>query len=154
MWVLEEYLYLAAVAVDDDDDLMWLCKTKMPSLSDRIDHLAATAKAIRTSAAVIAPSKDNTAPAAIPFTCAVLDTALGDLIRDIDASELGLFTIVPAPDADVRKQPDNGARRGEISRVEFPGATPLRRQPARRDVRPKEYEPEVYAHAALKYLDR
>ena len=128
----------------------------MPSLSDRIDHLAATAKAIRASAAAIVPSEDNVAPSAIPFTRAVLDTALGDLIRDIDASELGLFTLVPAPDADVRKQPDNGTRRGEISRVEFPGATPLKKQPARRDdmLRPKEYEPEVYAHAALKYLDR
>ncbi|KAH0827606.1 hypothetical protein J3R83DRAFT_4331 [Lanmaoa asiatica] len=128
----------------------------MPSLSDRIDHLAATAKAIRTSAVAVVPSEDNSAPNVIPFTRAVLDTALGDLIRDIDASELGLFTLVPAPDADVRKQPDNGTRRGEISRVEFLGATPLRKQPARRDdmFRPKEYEPEVYAHAALKYLDR
>lgn len=127
----------------------------MPSLSDRIDHLAATAKAIRASAAAVVPSEDNPAPTAIPFTRAVLDTALGDLIRDIDASELGLFTLLPAPDADVRN-PDNGTRRGEISRVEFPGATPLRKQPARRDdmLRPNEYEPEVYAHAALKYLDR
>ncbi|KAG8213795.1 hypothetical protein J3R82DRAFT_10507 [Butyriboletus roseoflavus] len=128
----------------------------MPSLFDRIDHLAATAKAIRTSAAAIVPSEDNPIPSAIPFTRAVLDTALGDLIRDIDASELGLFTLVPAPDADVRKQPDNATRRSEISRVEFPGATPLRKQPAKRDdmLKPKEYEPEVYAHAALKYLDR
>jgi len=132
------------------------CDIDMPSLSDRIDHLAATAKAIRASAAAIVPSEDNPAPTAIPFTRAVLDTSLGDLIRDIDASELGLFTLVPAPDVDVRKQPDNGTRRGEISRVAFPGATPLRKQPPRRDdmFRPKEYEPEVYAHAALKYLDR
>ncbi|KAF8840011.1 hypothetical protein BDN67DRAFT_904383 [Paxillus ammoniavirescens] len=128
----------------------------MPSLADQIDHLAETAKAIRTSAAAIFPSEDNTAPLAIPFTRAVLDTSLGDLIRDIDASELGLFMLVPAPDADVRKQPENGPRRGEISRVEFPGATPLRKQPTRRDgmFKPKEYEPEVYAQAALKYLDR
>ncbi|KAF8552533.1 hypothetical protein OG21DRAFT_114974 [Imleria badia] len=120
-------------------------------LSDRIDHLAATAKAIRASATAVLEN-----PTAVPFTRAVLDTALGDLIRDIDASELGLFTLVPAPDAEVRKQPDNGPRRGEISRVAFHGATPLRKQPARRDdmLRPKEYEPEVYAHAALKYLDR
>ncbi|KAF9245043.1 hypothetical protein BU15DRAFT_41630 [Melanogaster broomeanus] len=128
----------------------------MPSLSDHIDHLATAAKAIRTSAAAIVPSEDNPAPLAIPFTRAVLDTALGDLIRDIDASELGLFVLVPAPDADIRKQPENGTRRGEISRVEFAGATPLRKQPTRRDeiFKPKEYEPEVYARAALKYLDR
>lgn len=123
----------------------------MASLSDRIDHLTTAARAIRTSAAAITSSQGD----AIPFTRAVLDTALGDLIRDIDASELGLFTLIPPPDADVRKQPDNGTRRGEISRVEFHGATPLRKQPAKRDMlRPKEYEPEVYAHAALKYLDR
>ncbi|KIJ19009.1 hypothetical protein PAXINDRAFT_175077 [Paxillus involutus ATCC 200175] len=128
----------------------------MPSLADQIDHLAATAKAIRASAVAIIPSEENPAPLAIPFTRAVLDTSLGDLIRDIDASELGLFTLVPAPDADVRKQPENGTRRAEISRVEFPGATPLRKQPTRRDgmFKPKEYEPEVYAQAALKYLDR
>ncbi|KAG9316464.1 hypothetical protein JVU11DRAFT_2499 [Chiua virens] len=130
----------------------------MPSLSDRIDHLATTAKAIHTAAAAIVPSEDNPVPRKIPFTRAVLDTSLGDLIRDIDASELGLFTIVPAPDADVRKQTDNPTRRGEISRVAFPGATPLKRRPptGRRDdmFKPKEYEPEVYAHAALKYLDR
>ncbi|KAF9222661.1 hypothetical protein BS17DRAFT_175601, partial [Gyrodon lividus] len=128
----------------------------MPLLSDQIDHLAATAKAIRTSAAAIIPSEDNPAPLAIPFTRAVLDTTLGDLIRDIDASELGLFTLVPAPDADVRKQTENATRRGEISRLEFPGATPLRKQPTRRDgmFKPKEYEPEVYVRAALKYLDR
>ncbi|KIK91571.1 hypothetical protein PAXRUDRAFT_830719 [Paxillus rubicundulus Ve08.2h10] len=128
----------------------------MPSLADQIDHLAATAQAIHASASAIAPSEDSPAPLAIPFTRAVLDTSLGDLIRDIDASELGLFTLVPAPDADVRKQPENGTRRGEISRVEFPGATPLRKQPTRRDgmFKPKEYEPEVYAQAALKYLDR
>ncbi|KAH7888457.1 hypothetical protein F5I97DRAFT_1924997 [Phlebopus sp. FC_14] len=125
----------------------------MPLLTDHIDHLAATCKAICVSAADIVPSEDNPAPLAIPFTRAVLNTSLGDLIRDIDASELGLFKVTPAPDADVRKQPENGARRGEISRVQFPGATPLRRPP--KMSKPKEeYEPEVYAQAALRYLDR
>ncbi|KAI6026340.1 hypothetical protein BKA83DRAFT_4242067 [Pisolithus microcarpus] len=115
----------------------------MPSLSDHIEHLTATAKAIRTSATTI-------------FTRAVLDTPLGDLIRDIDTSELGLFTLVPPPDAGVRKQPENGPRQGQISRAGFPGATPLRKPPPKRDeaTKPREPEPEVYAMAALKYLDR
>ncbi|KAI6032821.1 hypothetical protein F5J12DRAFT_887699 [Pisolithus orientalis] len=128
----------------------------MPSLSDHIDHLTATAKAIHTSATSILPTDDNPAAQTGPFTRAVLDTPLGDLIRDIDTSELGLFSLVPPPDAGVRKQPENGPRKGEISRAGFPGATPLRRLPTKRDeaTKPREPEPEVYAMAALKYLDR
>jgi len=128
----------------------------MPSLSDHIEHLTTTARAIRASATAIIPSEDNPSAQTGPFTRAVLDTALGDLIRDIDTSELGLFTLIPAANADVRKQPENGARRGEILRVGFPGATPLRKIPTRRNeiLKPKEFEPDVYARAALKYLDR
>ncbi|KAI6098970.1 hypothetical protein EDD16DRAFT_1718238 [Pisolithus croceorrhizus] len=128
----------------------------MPSLSDHIEHLTTTAKAIRTSATTIIATGDNPSAQAGPFTRAVLDTPLGDLIRDIDTSELGLFTLVPPPDAGVRKQPENGPRKGQISRAGFPGATPLRKPPTKRDevTKPKEPEPEVYAMAALKYLDR
>ncbi|KAG1746080.1 hypothetical protein EDB19DRAFT_2023448 [Suillus lakei] len=81
-----------------------------------------------------------------------LTTALGDLIRDIDSSELGLFTLVHPPS----HVPTESEARGVISRVEFPGATPLRKPPSRRQemTKPREYEPEVYAQAALKYLDR
>lgn len=45
----------------------------------------------------------------------------------------------------------------ELTRIDVVSATPLRKQPASRrdDVkRPKEFEPEVYAEAALKYLNR
>ncbi|KAI6038478.1 hypothetical protein EDC04DRAFT_3090761 [Pisolithus marmoratus] len=51
---------------------------------------------------------------------------------------------------------ENGPRKGEISRAGFPGATPLRRPPSKRAevTKPREPEPEVYAMAALKYLDR
>ncbi|KAH7908607.1 hypothetical protein BJ138DRAFT_1115696 [Hygrophoropsis aurantiaca] len=125
----------------------------MPSLSDQIDHLASAAKSISSSAQAINAGDGGT------FTRAVLSTPLGDLIRDIDSSELGLFTVVqparPAgqvpPDIDAR-----GIRRGEISRVEFTGATPLKKPPSRRDemLKPVDFEPEVYAQAALKYLDR
>ncbi|KAH7923946.1 hypothetical protein BV22DRAFT_1014298 [Leucogyrophana mollusca] len=128
----------------------------MPSLSDQIDHLVSSAKAIRTSAEAIT---EKNGPGTSTFTSAVLNTPLGDLIRDIDSSELGLFTIVQptrpagqaAPEVDAR-----GVRKGEISRVEFPGATPLRKPPSRRDevLKPADFEPEVYAQAALKYLDR
>ena len=86
---------------------------------------------------------------------AVLETALGDLICDIDASELGLFTLIPT-NPDVCKQPENGARKGEISCVEFPSATPLRKIPTKRSemLKPKVSEPEVYVRAALKYLNQ
>lgn len=106
----------------------------MASLSDQIDRLSRNTRAIRTITA--SPSS----PVSGPFTRAVLYTPLGDLIRDVDASELGLFSL-PA---------------SEITRAEFTGATPLKRAPYRRDdaSKPKDFEPEVYAHAALKCIDR
>jgi hypothetical protein len=117
----------------------------MPSLSDQIDHLTSLSKSIKASADGF-PISDGL------FTTAVLDTALGDLIRDIDSSELGLFTLVHPPS----HVPTESEVRGVISRVEFSGATPLKKPPFRRQemTKPSEYEPEVYAQAALKYLDR
>ncbi|KAG0708318.1 hypothetical protein DFH29DRAFT_891901 [Suillus ampliporus] len=117
----------------------------MPSLSDQIDHLTSLSKSIKASADGFTTSDGL-------FTTAVLNTALGDLIRDIDSSELGLFTLVHPPS----HVPAESEARGVISRVEFPGATPLRKPPSRRQemTKPREYEPEVYAQAALKYLDR
>ncbi|KAG2342545.1 hypothetical protein BDR05DRAFT_934910 [Suillus weaverae] len=117
----------------------------MPSLSDQIDHLTSLSKSIKASADGF-PASDGL------FTTAVLKTPLGDLIRDIDSSELGLFTLVHPPS----HVPTESEARGVISRVEFPGATPLRKPPSRRQetTKPREYEPEVYAQAALKYLDQ
>ncbi|KAG2153688.1 uncharacterized protein EDB93DRAFT_1134153 [Suillus bovinus] len=117
----------------------------MPSLSDQIDHLASLSKSIKASADGFPTSNGL-------FTTAVLNTALGDLIRDIDSSEIGLFTLVHPPS----HVPTESEARGIISRVEFPGATPLKKPPSRRQemTKPREYEPEVYAQAALKYLDR
>lgn len=117
----------------------------MPSLSDQIDHLTSLSKSIKASADEF-PTSDGL------FTTAVLNTALGDLIRDIDSSELGLFTLIHPPS----HVPTESEARGMISRVEFPGATPLRKPPSRKQemTKPREYEPEVYAQAALKYLDR
>lgn len=117
----------------------------MPSLSDQIDHLTSLSKSIKASVDGFPTSHGL-------FTTAVLDTALGDLIRDIDSSELGLFTLIHPPS----HLPTESEARGVISRVEFPGATPLRKPPSRKQemTKPREYEPEVYAQAALKYLDR
>ncbi|KAK0225776.1 hypothetical protein IW262DRAFT_1357830 [Armillaria fumosa] len=110
----------------------------MASLSDQIDRLSRTSKATAIAAADIAVSPD-----VAPFSTAVLDSQLGDLIRDVDPSELGLFSlVVPHPEQDARGDIPKLARSG------FPGATPLK--PTTR----REVDPEVYAHAALKYIDR
>ena len=58
----------------------------MASLVDHVDRISALARSIRASAA------PPDVPIPGPFTRAILDTPLGDLIRDIDPSELGLFT--------------------------------------------------------------
>jgi hypothetical protein len=126
--------------------------TAMPSITDHIDRLTTTMKSVKASASTITQRHHPRL-----FTRSVLTTPLGDLIRDIDPSELGLFTLVPPPqqqsrvDAQSRPPP-------EITRVEVVSATPLRKHPSaqRRNVlvQPKEPEPEVFAEAALKYIDR
>ncbi|KAJ7622831.1 hypothetical protein DFH06DRAFT_1059710 [Mycena polygramma] len=81
-----------------------------------LDRLAANTHAIRAAASCSLPPS--------PFAHAVLDTPLGDLIRDIDPAELGLFT-------------------PQLARVEFHGPAPRKKQ-----------DPEVYAQAAFTYIDR
>ncbi|KAJ6607781.1 hypothetical protein B0H10DRAFT_2070406 [Mycena sp. CBHHK59/15] len=81
-----------------------------------IDRLVTNTQAIRVSA--------QTSSLPTHFTRAVLDTPLGDLIRDIEPAELGLFT-------------------PQLARVEFHGPAPRRKQ-----------DPEVYAQAAFTYIDR
>lgn len=135
------------------------------TLNDHVDRLSQLANSIRSTAS----SDDNafntvTRPGITgPFTRAILSTPLGDLIRDIDASEIGLFTLVQPPQPGVAlasthdKDSDQvGSSVGEIARVGFVGATPLRKPPASRGGTQKggEHEPEVYAYAALKYLDK
>jgi hypothetical protein len=94
------------------------------SLPDKIERLSRTTKNIKSAAADRPPTG--------PFTAAILTAELGDLIRDIDPSELGLFQLTSQP---------------EITRAEFHGATPLRKHP-------KELDPDIYAQAALRYIDR
>jgi len=122
----------------------------MASLSDQIDRLTRNTRAIKTTAANIAPASSNNSPI---FTAAVLTTHLGDLIRDVDPSELGLFRLVQnssdnAYELDGRVPPEP-----EIKRIEFSGATPLRKHVSRREDK-REIEPEVYALAALKYIEQ
>ncbi|KAK7035265.1 hypothetical protein VNI00_012032 [Paramarasmius palmivorus] len=120
------------------------------SLDSYIDRLEASTRSIS------AISNSISAASTGPFTRAVLFTQLGDLIRDIDPSELGLFSVSntskpSSHDNDIHAQTDL-----EITRVEFHGATPLRKPQSRKEDthKPKEILPEVYAHAALKCIDR
>ncbi|KAF8629183.1 hypothetical protein AX17_005768 [Amanita inopinata Kibby_2008] len=132
----------------------------MASLSDQIDRFSRSTKAIKTTAEQIALANGRFTLSSIgvagPFARAVLNTHLGDLIRDVDPSELGLFQL-----ADSSKPPNNervGSKSSftpGITRVEFGNATPLRRTVARRDEPVKlSIEPDVYARAAIKYIDR
>ncbi|KJA27774.1 hypothetical protein HYPSUDRAFT_62813 [Hypholoma sublateritium FD-334 SS-4] len=121
----------------------------MASLADQIDRLSKNTRAISTAAAAIAPPTASTA-----FTRAVLSTHLGDLIRDIDPSELGLFRLVDPPLANAYDGGSRTVQDTQVRRVDFSGATPLRKNAARRRDERQEIEPEVYAHAALKYIDR
>ncbi|KAF8891671.1 hypothetical protein BD779DRAFT_139430 [Infundibulicybe gibba] len=125
----------------------------MIPLAEHIDRLAHHTKAIQETAYHI---KRDYAGGPGPFTRAVLETHLGDLIRDVDPSELGLFDLItPVVNRPQEHDPRN-APHPEIARAEFPGATPLRKPPSRREDPHKapEIEPEVYAKAALKYIDR
>ncbi|KAI0029713.1 hypothetical protein K488DRAFT_88464 [Vararia minispora EC-137] len=123
----------------------------MPTLADQIDRLTNAARSVKSSATSISAS---TLESGGPFTQAVLDVPLGDLIRDADPSELGLFTLISPTGNPSREADPSGP--SEVTRVEVVNATPLRKPPiVRKDtVRPLEQDPEVYAMAALKYIDR
>ena len=127
------------------------------SFLDSIDRFAHAAK--QTGQIFAEASKRRPTP----FADAILKTPLGDLARDVDPSELGLFTLVPDPSSTPAVAPDdtassvtNAAQKSNVARVEFPGATPLKRPAgtAKHARRENDKEPEVYAEAALKYLDR
>ncbi|KIM45173.1 hypothetical protein M413DRAFT_333398 [Hebeloma cylindrosporum] len=119
----------------------------MASLSDHIDRFNKNTRSITSTASQIAQQHS-----AFPgtFTRAVLSTHLGDLIRDIDPSELGLFRLVDNPASNTYDKGGRTPQDHELKRTEFSGATPLRKHTLHRD----ELKPEVYAHAALKYIDQ
>ncbi|KAF9051001.1 hypothetical protein BDZ89DRAFT_1056899 [Hymenopellis radicata] len=119
----------------------------MASLSEHIDRLSKCTKGIETAAQAVSGSATTQS-----FTFAVLHTKLGDLIREIDDSEIGLFSVVVPSTTQER---DSIAKAvPELARNEFQVATPLRRAPTRRDDGSKDLDPEAYAHAALKYIHR
>lgn len=125
----------------------------MASLQDYIDRFSRTVHAIQETNRQIATLSQG------PHVRAALNSNLGDLARDIDASELGLFTLVHPPTAGGKLDNEDAAstvQRAELARVEFPGASPLKK-PAHNENASQsvlERDPEVYAEAALKYLDR
>ncbi|KAH9485301.1 hypothetical protein JR316_0002209 [Psilocybe cubensis] len=125
-------------------------KLLMASLSDQIDRLTRNTRLLKETAAQVAPAE---AKHAVIFTNAVLNTHLGDLIRDIDPSELGLFRLVQNDTSNTYDKDSRSITEPQIRRTQFVGATPLRKNPARREER-YEIEPEVYAHAALKYIEQ
>ena len=60
----------------------------MPSLLDHIDRFNYLVKETQDAAERTVETRDG------PSSVAMLNMGLGDLARDIDASELGLFTVV------------------------------------------------------------
>lgn len=137
-----------------------ITRTVMPSLLDNIDRFTYTAQQIQSSSKeILTNSKSGR------FSCAVLHLPLGDRARDADASELGLFTLVAPPAATTQPVTSDDENipppaLGEITRAEVPAATPLRkpagggRMVGGSKGKIKDKEPEVYAEAALKYLNR
>ncbi|KIY50170.1 hypothetical protein FISHEDRAFT_57518 [Fistulina hepatica ATCC 64428] len=119
----------------------------MTSLLDNVERVARNSRSIQSSASQIVER-----PRAGPFTRAVLYSQLYNLIREADASELGLFEI-SRPEPSREALPSASPN---LLRATFPVATPLRKTSVRRDredQRPKNHEPEVYAQAALKYIE-
>ncbi|THV05315.1 hypothetical protein K435DRAFT_713400 [Dendrothele bispora CBS 962.96] len=121
----------------------------MSEFSDLSDRLSRHAREIKKNALAIQSSTPG------PFARAVLSTELGDLIRDADPSEIGLFTITRGSSKTLShdKEAQNASGNVQISRVEFHGATPLRKSMTRKE-RGKESQPEDLAKAALKYIDK
>jgi len=123
----------------------------MPALSlpDYIELVSSISKSIRTNVS----EPNDYAPGF--YTNAVLRIPLGDLIREADPSEIGLFTLVP-PSSYGAGTVEEGEELGSathVTRVDLPSATPLRPRTGR-EIKAQDHEPEVYANAALKFLDR
>jgi len=118
----------------------------MPSLLDTLDRFNYTSSSIR-SLAQSQPPRTNPGP----FTAAILQLTLHDLLREADDSEYGLFTFIrESSDAPL----EGTAAQGKVGRKEFRGATPLRAKRVAGAGANREEEPEVYVEAALKYLHR
>lgn len=84
----------------------------MASLAEQIDRLNSHARAMK-----IVASETSQKTVAGPFTRALLDPELGDLIRDIDPSELGLFNLVNPQKNGVHDLKIRGFQTTKIKRV-------------------------------------
>ncbi|KAF8524301.1 hypothetical protein BU17DRAFT_42929 [Hysterangium stoloniferum] len=116
----------------------------MASLLDTLDRFNYTASSIRS---LTSSQQDQSTPG--PFTSAILNSSLEDILREADEAEYGLFTFVKDPSVILG---DGHINQGRVGRKEFRGVTPLK--PKRAADTNKDEEPEVYVEAALKYLDR
>lgn len=128
----------------------------MTSLSIQVERLLQHSKSIKNAAAETAHnSNQDGGSIAGPFTRALLQTSLGDLIRDVDSSELGLFTLT-RPTKDQGADLKSSSIGADVERVQFSGATPLRKPRVQHadNLRHKDPAPEIFAQAALKYIDR
>ena len=117
------------------------------SLADHIELVSSVSKSIRTNAS----KPDDYTPGF--YTNAALRTPLGDLIREADPSEVGLFTLVPPSSYGASTEEEGPGSATQVTRADLPSATPLRQRTGR-EIKAQEREPEVYANAALKFLDR
>jgi len=122
----------------------------MPTLSlpDYIELVSSISKSIRTNVS----EPDDYAPGF--YTDAELRIPLGDLIREADPSEAGLFTLVPPSSYEASTtEGEEPSSATHVTRADLPSATPLRPRTGR-EIKTQDHEPEVYANAALKFLDR
>ena len=117
-------------------------------LPDYIELVSSISKSIRASAS----EPHDTTPGF--YTNAVLRTPLADLIREADPSEVGLFTLVPPSSYGVGTIEEGElASTTHVARVDLPNATPLKPRTGK-EIKAQDHEPEVYANAAMKFLDR
>lgn len=121
----------------------------MPALSlpDYIELVSSISKSIRTNVS----EPEDYAPGF--YTSAALRAPLEDLIREADPSEVGLFTLVPPPSYGAGAEEEGPGSATQVTRADLPSATPLRPRTGR-EIKTQEHEPEVYANAALRFLDR
>ena len=121
----------------------------MPALllPDYIELVSSISKSIRANVS----EPEDYAPGF--YTNAALRTPLSDLIREADPSEAGLFTLVPPSSYGAGTEEEGPGGATQVTRADLPSATPLRPRTGR-EIKTQEHEPEVYADAALKFLDR
>lgn len=114
----------------------------MPSLLETLDRFNYNSSSIRSLSLSQPPRAEPG-----PFTAAILDLTLHDLLREADEAEYGLFSFVSSDTSTEGFQ-----AQGKVGRKEFRGASPLKAKRVAGTNR--EEEPEVYVEAALKYLNR